>query len=171
MVRRVDVRATRAGWRTEALPHELAHVVLADRFESAALPRWLDEGMAILADPAEKRVRHTRGVRRALVAGSQFRLPELLTLSDYPPAHRWGTFYDQSAALVEYLVARKGQEPFVEFVELSLEHGYEHALREVYDVDMGQLERQWRASLVRPGSTSMAKEPAPTVGQFAEGES
>ncbi len=171
VVRRVDVRATRAGWKTQALAHELAHVVLADRFDTDALPRWLDEGMAILADPAEKRRGHSRGVRRAMATGSYFRLPELLSLSDYPPASRWATFYDQSAALVEYLVARQGHERFVEFVEISLEHGYDHALRQVYDVGMAQLERQWRAALARPGSTSMAKEPAPSTEGNVEGES
>ena len=33
-----------------SLGHELTHVLLADLFPNQTLPRWLDEGIAILAD-------------------------------------------------------------------------------------------------------------------------
>lgn len=33
-----------------ALGHEMTHIVIADFFEGEQLPRWADEGMAILAD-------------------------------------------------------------------------------------------------------------------------
>lgn len=149
-LRRIDVRATRSDWQSAALAHELAHVVLADRFADQALPRWLDEGMAILADPHEKRQRHVRELKRAVARGAQFRVAELLALTDYPPAERWGTFYGQSASLVAYLVEQQGHERFVEFVELALADGYERALRQIYDLGVGELERQWHAQLTAP---------------------
>jgi len=154
VLRRVDVRATRKDWLSSALAHELTHVVLADRFRTDALPRWLDEGIAILADPAAKRAGHAQGVRRAMASGSHFRLVELLALRDYPPAGRWGAFYDQSAALVEFLVAEAGPTRFVEFVEQALENGYPAALSQVYGQDLGELERTFHAALAKSGRQS-----------------
>jgi hypothetical protein len=144
-LRRIDVRANRAGWQAGALGHELTHVLLADRFARHALPRWVDEGVAILADTSEKQRRHRADLEQALAARREFRLIELVTLSDYPEAHRWGTFYGQSASLVEYLVARFGERSFVEFVQAAGEHGYEQALARAYQLSSAELERQWRA--------------------------
>jgi Peptidase MA superfamily len=153
-LRRIDVRATRAGWQTAALAHEMVHVVLADRFADQALPRWLDEGMAILADPREKREQHQRDLRRAVARGTQFRVAELLAFADYPPPDRWGTFYGQSASLVDYLVRQQGHRRFVEFVDLALERGYEDALRRVYGLGIGELERRWQADLTATSDTA-----------------
>jgi hypothetical protein len=157
VLRRIDVRATRPDWQTAALAHELAHVVLADRFAHEALPRWLDEGMAILADPREKQQQHRQSLQRAMSRGGQFRLAELLALGDYPPAERWGAFYGQSASLVEYLVAQQGHARFVEFVELALDRGYDHALRQVYDLGIVELERRWQRHLSAPADAASAE--------------
>jgi hypothetical protein len=161
-LRRIDIRATRSDWLSSALAHELAHVVLCDRFVDEALPRWLDEGIAILADPRQKRQQHQRELERAVARGSQFRVAELFALEDYPAAERWGTFYGQSASLVEYLVSQQGHGRFVEFVELSQEHGYDAALRRVYRFGIAELERRWHAELTAPSATtSRVKRPTP----------
>ncbi len=138
-----------------ALAHEMTHVVIADRFVEGPLPRWIDEGIAILADTREKRRGHTNNVRRTVAAGAHFRLAELLTLADYPPQGRWGAFYDQSAALVEFLVEQQGHAQFVAFVELSIEHGYDRALEEIYGCGVGELERRWHRSLTVPTSSTL----------------
>ena len=148
--RRVDIRASQGDWRNSALAHELVHVILADRFAHDSLPRWINEGAAILADPPEKRLRHGRDVRRAVAAGAHFRLAELLALPDYPPQGRWSTFYDQSADLVDYLVQQQGHARFATFVEISLEHGYDQATRTVYGCGLAELERRWQRSLSSP---------------------
>jgi hypothetical protein len=156
--RRIDVRATRSDWQTAALAHELVHVVLADRFAAAALPRWLDEGMAILADPREKQRRHRHSLERAMARGAHFRLAELVALGDYPPAERWGAFYGQSASVVEYLVAQRGHARFAEFVELALARGYDQALRSVYGFrGLGELERRWQGQVFAPGGSASAE--------------
>jgi hypothetical protein len=139
-LRRIDVRAAKRDWLTAALAHELAHVVVADHFPGESLPRWADEGIAILADPADKQRRHRREFEAALAAGGEFRLHELVTLRDYPPAGRWGTFYGQSASLVDYLVRRSDERQFIEFVHASLEHGFERGLRHTYGMHVAQLE-------------------------------
>jgi len=144
-LRRIDVKATRPGWHEGALGHELTHVLLADRFARHALPRWVDEGVAILADTSDKQRRHRQDLEQALAARREFRLIELVTLIDYPEAQRWGTFYGQSASLVEYLVERFGERPFLDFVEAASQHGYERALTTAYRLSTAELERQWRA--------------------------
>jgi hypothetical protein len=145
--RRIDIRSTRADWETNGLGHELTHVVIADRFADKTLPRWADEGIAILADPVEKRALHRDDLRKALAKSSQFRLVELLAMNDYPAGNRWGTFYGQSASLVEFLVDHAGSEQLVRFVELAVEQGHERALRHVYQWDVAELERRWHTRM------------------------
>ncbi len=52
--RRIDICATTPKRLAETFPHELTHVVLADRFAGRTVPRWLDEGLAVLAEPRSK---------------------------------------------------------------------------------------------------------------------
>ena len=42
------------------VPHETTHLVLGDLFADAPLPRWADEGMAVLAEPPARLDRFTR---------------------------------------------------------------------------------------------------------------
>ena len=78
-------------WQTAALPHELTHVILADCFVGRLVPRWIDEGAALLADPAEKQLRHKAEMAGALADRSAFRVVELLTLEDYPAEQPLGS--------------------------------------------------------------------------------
>jgi hypothetical protein len=144
-IRRIDIKATQPSWQTGALGHELTHVILADRFSGQSLPRWLDEGIAIMADSAEKQAQHLLDLRNAMASRGEFRVVELIALADYPPARRWGAFYGQSTSLVQYLVEQGGAERFLEFVELSFEQGYEAALHHVYHFGVAELERGWQA--------------------------
>jgi hypothetical protein len=160
-IRRIDIRATQPHWQTAALGHELTHVVLADRFTGQTLPRWIDEGIAILADPAEKQDRHLQDLKNAMASRAEFRLFELITLTDYPPAQRWGAFYGQSSSLVQYLVAQGGAERFLEFVDRSFQLGCEPALQHVYQLGVAELERRWRADF-KASSAVAAAARAPT---------
>ena len=143
--RRIDLLGANTDFLSAALPHELTHVVLRDRFVSTYVPRWADEGMALLADSADKQERHRRDLRKALADRSTFRAIELLALNDYPPAGRFGTFYGQSASMTEYLVSRKSAEHFVDFIDRAERVGYDTALKECYGIaGVGDLDRQWR---------------------------
>jgi hypothetical protein len=151
VVRRIDVRATTPDWLSAALPHEITHVVLADRFPDQQLPRWADEGMAVLADSAEKRSLHLRDAQDALRRQNGFRLVELLALETYPASGRWDAFYGQSVSLVQYLVEQDSPARFIDFVESAVEIGYDAALRQTYQIDgVRALERQWTARLRHP---------------------
>jgi hypothetical protein len=145
--RRVDVLVTHSQWPTTALGHELTHLVLADLFQERKLPRWLDEGIAILADSTAKQSQHRLDINRAVETGAEFRLVELVSLPDYPPAHRWGTFYGQSASLVQYLIDQGGEERFAEFVRIATTDGCDQGLQQTYRWRIPELERRWRAQL------------------------
>jgi len=143
--RRIDVCATCAGW-LEYLPHELTHVLIDGRLTTGDLARWADEGMALVADPANKRAAHEQDLLAALRSGRQLRMVELLQLADYPQDDRLGVFYGQSLSVVEFLLDRGGEQKFVEFVKRSTRNGYDSALQSTYDIaNVALLESLWLA--------------------------
>jgi len=127
-----------------AVPHEMTHVILADLLDGRQPPRWADEGMAILADSRAKQMLHERDLTHGLASRGAFRIHELVTLDAYPHPSRIAAFYGQSASLTACLARRDDPAKFVEFLRQSLDHGYDQALRDIYQLDnVGQLERLW----------------------------
>ena len=62
--RRTNLRADHPQLLTAILPHEVTHVVLADLFTTQQIPRWADEGIAVLAEPtAEQKPPRGRAAR------------------------------------------------------------------------------------------------------------
>jgi hypothetical protein len=128
------------------LPHELTHALLEGRFATGDLPRWADEGMALVADSASKRAAHQRDLHQTLHGGRQLRMVELLQLVDYPQDERLGIFYGQSLSVVEFLLDRGGRQKFVEFIQRSIRSGYDSALQSTYGVpDVAHWETLWLA--------------------------
>ena len=157
-LRRVDVRSHKSNWQSAALPHELTHVILADCFGGRVVPRWIDEGAALLADPAEKRLRHKAEMDQAIADRLAFRVVELMTLEDYPANNRWGAFYGQSLSLVEYLTEQRSSDEFIRFVQLSFDKGYDASLREVYGLaDVNALERHWKTRANLPATAAIGR--------------
>jgi len=153
--RRVDLRADHPQGFEDALAHELTHVVVADRFIERQIPRWADEGMAVLADSKTKQSLHRADLDSARTQRATFRLVELLNLETYPEPQRQGAFYGQSLSVVEFLVARSGPETFVKFVERATIAGYDAALKEIYRFDdLAHLEQEWNRHVV---STQVAQ--------------
>ena len=153
---RVDIRASQTGWFAY-LPHELTHILLDRRLIAGELPRWVDEGMALLADPPEKRSRHGEDLLTAMRDGRQYRLTELLALTDYPDRERLGVFYGQSLSLVEFLFHRGGGHKFASFVRRIAHDGYDQSLQAEYGIDsVAELESQWLSfvSAATTGSTA-----------------
>ena len=73
--------------------------MVAERFVERQIPRWADEGMAVLADTQGKQDLHHADLRLARANRTTFRLVELMQLENYPDATRQATFYGQSASL------------------------------------------------------------------------
>lgn len=144
--RRIDVRGDGGDVVPDALAHEIVHVVLADRFIAAAPPRWADEGLALLFDPAQKQRDHDADFRDALRRGLAWRLDDLLALENYPrDSGRQRVFYGQSAALVRWLIARRDPATFVRFVDECGTLGMPAALERHYDLgSIDLLELAWK---------------------------
>ena len=125
------------------LPHEATHIVLAGKFGRAPVPRWADEGMAVLTEPEEKVVQHRRNLGR--YRGDLFEVRELMQMRDYPQPRRISAFYAQSVSLVHYLCKQRGPQTFAAFLRDGMREGYEPALRRHYQIQgFADLQGRWR---------------------------
>jgi hypothetical protein len=148
---RIDLRANRSDWETAGLPHELTHVLFAQRFAGRKLPSWINEGTALLADSASKQALHLRDCHLVRTSGTALPFASLMSLTDYPGQRDWPAFYGQSLSLVKCLVERKSPQAFVEFIDKSLEQDYAIGLREVYNISgVGELQQIWSQYVSRP---------------------
>jgi hypothetical protein len=153
--RRVDLRADADDWMNSALPHELTHVVLAEKFTAKQIPRWADEGMAILSEPVAKQALRRSAMQRALARTPRFAAGDLLSLAEYPAADRRDVFYGESASLVAYLIELDSPARFLEFTQLGQKQGFERALAEVYQIrSLADLDARWRPRLIERGQSA-----------------
>lgn len=126
------------------LPHETAHVVFAGRFGHHAVPRWADEGMAVLTEPRSKQEGHLTNLVQARRTATGFSCGEILGMQDYPAGGRMRDFYAHSVGICRYLVEIGGCAKLIEFLRLSLGgNSYERALQQIYGIDFATLEQQF----------------------------
>ncbi|HKM53413.1 MAG TPA: hypothetical protein VJY33_08380 [Isosphaeraceae bacterium] len=144
IARRVNLRADHPQMLSAILPHEVTHVVLADLFTRQQIPRWADEGMAVLAEPIAEQISRASELIGPLQDGRVFRLSELMA-TDYPSADAWSLYYAQSVSLTQFLVEQGTPQQFVSFVRTAQHKGVESALREVYGIGgFPDLENRWQ---------------------------
>jgi hypothetical protein len=136
--RRLDVRTDVSDYLRAVVPHELWHIVVADRFRDGPAPLWFDEGVALAYDPPEKQALHARDLRLGVQQNAAFALSELLTLEQYPPRQRWGVFYGQSAALVRAMLTKGTPRQLLSCVERAPRGGMLIALRHEYGLQNWQ---------------------------------
>ena len=98
VARRMNLRADHPLLVTAILPHEVTHVVLADLFTTQQIPRWADEGIAVLAEPNAEQETRAAELQEPLEAGRVFDLRKLMAM-DYPDAKDWSLYYAQSVSL------------------------------------------------------------------------
>lgn len=142
--RRIDLLAVNSKQGLSALPHELVHILFADAFPKTAPPKWAEEGMALLFDSPDKKARHERDLDLAIRSNTTLSLDRILADVDYPSASHRAAFYAQSLSLVDYLTRINSPKDFVRFASLSTQHGPDHALSVVYNMDTQQLGRSWK---------------------------
>jgi tetratricopeptide (TPR) repeat protein len=147
VLRRIDLRGDDPELLTASLPHEATHAVLAGHFGTHHVPRWADEGMALLSEPEGKLDAYRRKLSDARRNGQVMRVRDLMTTEDYPEPSRAFAFYLQSVSLTDFLVKQPGgAQAFSRFVNEALKNGYEGALQKTYGMDMATLEQRWRAA-------------------------
>jgi hypothetical protein len=143
VARRVNLRADHPNLLTAVLPHEVTHVVLADVFREVQVPRWADEGMAVLSEPKSEQELRAADLTRPLADNRLFRVADLMSM-DYPDARFWSLYYAQSVSLTRFLVEQGTPAQFIEFVRGSQRNGVEPELRRVYGIrDMAELQARW----------------------------
>lgn len=146
--RRIDLSSESADYLADALPYELTHVILKDRFAATPLSRWADEGMALLADTPAKQRRHNNDLQRAVASNGLIGAAQLFELDSYPRPAKSGVFYGKSLSLTDFLVARSGPQRFVEFGARARTEGFDGAARTCYGFkNIADLDRQWRRRL------------------------
>jgi hypothetical protein len=142
--RRIDLHCDHADLLTAVLPHETTHTVLAGSFGSNQVPRWADEGMAVLTEPRDKIDRHLRNLPEHYQNRRLFQVRQLMQMPDYPHPDYVGAFYAQSVSIVEFLTNKEGARVFAEFVRDGLQEGYEAALRKHYKYqDFAAMQADW----------------------------
>jgi hypothetical protein len=155
VARRMDMRIDGPSVLDAVLPHETTHVVLAGMFGNVPVPRWADEGIAVLTEPADKIAMHRRNLLKHHQNQQLFGLKELMELKDYPHSARVPAFYAQSVALCEFLTTERGPKTLTDFVRDGVRSGYEVALRRHYNMSFAELETRWTQKVLNGGTTAM----------------
>jgi hypothetical protein len=146
--RRLDVRADEPSLDACVLPHEITHLALADLFADRPLPRWADEGMAILAEPKSQIERYARTLNRCRAHGELVHLSQLMGRSDYPEAERITAFYVESVSIVEFLTSERDPKTFVQFLRDAHGGRLDAALQKHYQcTNVLELESRWLRKL------------------------
>src|SRR5262249_9778527 len=123
------------------LPHEVAHAVLAAHFRGP-VPRWADEGVAILSECGAEHKRHDQILAQLLRSGRALRLSHLLPLKEYPSDRI--TLYTQGYSVTRFLVEKKDRTTFLTFVSTGMKDGWDSAAKNCYDFDtVNDREKSW----------------------------
>ncbi len=141
--RRTALRADHPQLLTAVLPHEVTHVVLADVFIEQPIPRWADEGIAVLAEPEAEQIRRAADLQDSLDSGNVIQVGELMQ-NDNPAAKDWSLYYAQSVSLTRFLVEQGTPARFLQFIRDSHDKGIDAALRDCYRIEgLGELQNRW----------------------------
>ncbi|MFO0843356.1 MAG: hypothetical protein U0797_13315 [Gemmataceae bacterium] len=156
-MRRVDIRGDDPNFLVGVLPHETTHVVLAGRFGQHHVPRWADEGMAVLSEPRDRVELHLRNLPTHRRDGTLFGVAELMKMADYPEPRRVGAFYAQSVSLVDFLTKKKDAATFSRFLREALDGRYDAALERHYGYrSFADLELEWHGHAFGEGAIATA---------------
>jgi hypothetical protein len=157
--RRMNLRADNPQLLTTVLPHEVTHIVLADLFLVQQIPRWADEGIAVLAEPLREQQLRAADLQGPLESGQVFDLAKLMAM-DYPETKDWTLYYAQSVSLTRYLVEQGPPERFIQFVRDSQRIGPDAALKDVYQIaGLPELSQRWMAYARNQVAVSTATAP------------
>ncbi len=164
-LRRLHLRTDDAQRIDKLLVHELTHVVLADYFAEHQIPRWADEGIAVMSEPIERRNELRRWLTQEAEQGRLFSFRELATQRHVPRDKRLGDlFYAQSSALIDFLLTerRLSESEVLRFVSESESRGLNESLTRWFpDVSVAVLESDWRQWLLTPRSEVQLAEDEP----------
>jgi hypothetical protein len=124
------------------LPHEVTHTVFAYHFRRP-VPRWADEGGAVLSEDDTERNRHDMLCRQILnTPGRAFPLRRLFALTEYPADVM--ALYAQGFSVTSFLVGKSNRQAFLRFVGDGMALGWDQAVMKHYQYrTVEELEQAW----------------------------
>jgi hypothetical protein len=124
------------------LPHEVTHTVFAYYFRTP-VPRWADEGGAVLSEDELERSRHDQLVRSILrTPGRSIPLRRLFTMTKYPPDVM--VLYAEGYSVTNFLVTTGGRKTFLDFVATGMKGDWDAAAKTYYGYkNVEDLEQGW----------------------------
>jgi RNA polymerase sigma factor (sigma-70 family) len=162
----------------DTLPHEVTHTVLATHF-GKSVPRWADEGIAMLNESPEEQQRHQRLFHELAAERRNIKLDKLFKFKDYPDDVM--VLFAQGFSVTHFLVERKDRPTLLKFVKDGMDSGWDKAAKKHYGFgDVAELEQSWLDSLhgkeIAPPesaeSLGLPKSPGPqTAVAFVDGDS
>lgn len=147
------------------LPHEITHTVLAYYFRNP-VPRWADEGSAVLSEDERERNVHEQEVRRILqTPGRTIPLRRLFGLMNYPRDVM--VLYAEGYSVANFLVSKSSRPEFLAFVAQGMQGDWDTAVRKHYRYrSVEELEGAWIQYLrsgQRPTQLASGRFPPPAV--------
>lgn len=123
------------------LPHEVTHTIFAARFRRP-LPRWADEGGAVLSEDYQEIARHDLLCRQLINQGRMIPLKRLFVLTEYPKDVM--ALYAEGFSLANFLVSMVGKQQFLDLVEDGQTRGWDYACqRHTRFRSIDELEHSW----------------------------
>jgi hypothetical protein len=130
------------------LPHEVTHTVFAYYFRTP-VPRWADEGGAVLSEDDVERNRHDALCRQILNAGRAIPLRRLFALKEYPSDVM--ALYAEGYSVTNFLVGASSRPQFLSFIDQGMREGWDRAAQAHYGFNrVEDLEQAWINSLRSP---------------------
>lgn len=141
-------RVQRQSWRyPEVLRHELVHILLYRNTDTDNLPRWLNEGIAMML-AGEHRWEGPYTIAIMYMRGQIMSYPELtLVLAGSPGEMAFGNAYAQSLSMSRFLRAHLGEDAFWELIMRLDGESFPDLLREYTGWIPYDFWQAWRRSL------------------------
>jgi RNA polymerase sigma factor (sigma-70 family) len=113
----------------DLLPCETTHLILAD-WHGRPLPRWADEGAAMLGESREGRLKYQKHMEKIVEEKRLLSLRDLLPKHDYPRDVM--NLYAQGLSLTDFLVSSGSRKKFLAFVAQGEDEGWDKAAQSHY---------------------------------------
>ena len=132
------------------LRHEMTHVILAHHF-GCPIPRWADEGAAVLSSAEVERRHYEKELKKVLSEpGRLIPLRRLIGRIDYPPDVM--ALYAEGCSVTRFLVEAKGRATFLKFIAAGAgkKDGWDEAVERYYGYSsVEEFEETWLGSMAK----------------------
>jgi hypothetical protein len=124
------------------LPHEVTHLILGQEFR-CPVPRWADEGAAVMSENETERKRYDHMVGQILkTPGRAIPLRRLFNLTEYPRDVM--VLFAEGYSVTRFLVAARDRKTFLAFVKEGQRGDWDRAVRTHYGyANINKLEEAW----------------------------